>query len=420
MHGPTDALYRAEHGRIVSALIRLLRDFDAAEEVAQETFAAALAQWPDGGVPDEPAAWLWRVARNKAVDRLRSRARREVPVGDARELEERLVDASPAPDDDDREGIGDDRLRLVFTCCHPALSVEAQVALTLRTLCGLSTEEIARAFLLPPATMAQRLVRAKAKIKDAGIPYRVPPESERAERLASVMAVVYLVFNEGYAATSGDTLSRRELTSEAIRLGRLLVELSPDTSETLGLLALMLLTDARKDARVDDAGALVLLEHQDRSRWVRAEIDEGLALVERALVLARPHPGPYALQATIAAVHARARTAVETDWRQIAALYGVLARVGPSPVVELNRAVAIAMADGPAAALPLLDVLDARGELAGYHLLSAARGDLLRRLGRTAEAIAAYRRALADVGSAPERRFLEARLRELEREPGAR
>jgi RNA polymerase sigma-70 factor (ECF subfamily) len=413
-------IFRDERQHALATLIRLVGDWDVAEEALQEAFEAAVVQWAEGGMPDQPRAWLIRTARNKAVDGVRRRARleekRTALLAGVEGLEP--VHRSPydgAPGDDPPNGSApsddiDDRLRLIFTCCHPALVREAQVALTLRTLCGLSTEEIARAFLTPAPTMAQRLVRAKAKIRNAGIPYRVPPREEWSERLDAVLAVVYLVFTEGYAATSGDALVRRELTAEAIRLARLLVQLAPSV-EALGLLALLLLTDARRDARATASGDIVLLEDQDRTKWDRAEIDEGLGLVDRAL---RSGPaGPYALQSAIAAVHAQAPRSEGTDWPQIVALYDRLYAAVPTPVVALNRAVAVAMTDGPAAALPVLDALAASGELREYHLLPAARADLLRRLGRTREAADAYREALGLVGNEPERRFLARRLADL-------
>jgi RNA polymerase sigma-70 factor (ECF subfamily) len=392
-------LYRREYGRILASLIRMVRDFDLAEDGLQEAFAAALAQWPAQGPPQNPVAWLITTARHKAIDQLRRRALAERTRDDLAALVAHEEDV-PVPLD---------ALRLIFTCCHPALAPEAQVALTLRTICGLSTEEIARAFLVPVPTLAQRLVRAKAKIRGARIPYEVPEDDELAKRLDTVLAVVYLVFNEGYAASFGAELVRADLCEEAIRLGRLLVELLPAEREPKGLLALMLLHDARRATRTDDEGAIGLLEDQDRSRWNRAKIAEGAALVEYAL---RGRPlSAYAVQAAIAALHAQAPSAGDTDWRQIAALYGVLAGIHPSPVVELNRAVAIAMADGLEHGLALLDTI----HLPGYHLLPAARADLLRRLGRHADAAAAYRQALALVTNAAERRFLERRLAEVTR-----
>ncbi|MGE0401804.1 MAG: RNA polymerase sigma factor [Kofleriaceae bacterium] len=395
-----EAVFRAERARVLATTIRVTNgDFDLAEEMVQEAFAAALARWPVEGTPDEPRAWLTQVARNKAVDTIRRRIKlREIVA--AEEPQDQAVDLAT-------NAVTDDRLRLIFTCCHPALAREAQVALTLRTLCGLTTEEIARAFLASPTTMAQRLVRAKSKIKEARIPYEVPEASELPERTGAVMSVVYLVFNEGYAATAGDSWLRRDLCREAIRLARILVELT-DGAEAKGLLALMLLHDSRRDARTDANGDLVLLEEQDRSTWDRAQIEEALALVPLAL---RGGPGPYALQAAIAALHAQAPRAADTDWPQIAALFGELYRRAPTPVIALNHAVAIAMARGPDAGLSMIDEL--ANELGEYHLFHAARADLLRRLGKTKQAIAAYRSALALVGSEPERRFLQRRLAEL-------
>ena len=406
------AVHREDWGRIVAALIRTTRDFDVAEDAAQEAFADALEQWPRDGVPRLPRAWILAAARHKAIDRIRRRARF---AGKQAELAA-IADTHVAPIDEElleRPPIEDDRLRLVFTCCHPALAPEAQVALTLRTLLGLSTDEIARAFLVPAPTMAQRLVRAKAKIRDARIPYEVPPEDRLAERIDGALAALYLVFNEGYAATEGDALVRRELCSEAIRLARIVAELLPDRDEPIALLALMLLVDARRDARLGDDGELVLLEDQDRTRWDRARIDEGRALARRALVARPPHP--YAIQAAIAALHGEAARADDTDWPQIRALYAVLMRVAPSPVVALNAAVADAFVVGPELARERIDAIASSGELDGYHLLPAARADLLRRLGRCAEAADAYRQALAWVPTAPERRFLERRLAETAR-----
>lgn len=410
--GAVERVFLQERGRILATLIRLLGgDFDRAEDALASALEAALRQWPSEGEPENPRAWLIRVARNKAADDSRRRARAERRVRQAHdESPEALVMVEEAYDDGTSEdmAVADDRLRLIFTCCHPALPPESQVALTLRTLGGLSTEEIARAFLVSSATMAKRLVRAKDKIRVARIPYRVPDEEGLPERLAAVMAVVYLVFNEGYAATSGDALVRRELAAEAIRLGRLLCELMPERAAPRGLLALMLLHDSRRDARVSPSGDVVLLEDQDRTRWDRAEIDEGLALIEAAL-RAGP-PDAYALQAAVAALHARAPSFAATDWTQIVALYAALHTLSPSPVVRLNHAVAVAMSDGPASGLRLLDALAAESALPAFHLLAATRADMLRRLGRHAEAADAYREALALVGNQPERRFLEGRL----------
>jgi RNA polymerase sigma-70 factor (ECF subfamily) len=403
-----EAIYRAESQRVFATLLRLLGDFDTAEEALHDAFRAAIEQWPNEGVPANPRAWLVSAGRFKAIDGIRRRARFE-PLDEHAEHVESIADESAHPADG--EAVEDDRLRLIFTCCHPALAPDAQVALTLREVCGLATEAIAQAFMTPASTLAQRIVRAKAKIRDARIPYRVPEPAELPARLDSVLRVVYLVFNEGYSASSGEALTRVDLSSEAIRVGRLLVELLPDP-EAVGLLALMLLQESRRAARTSADGDIVLLADQDRSRWDRSMIDEGVALVRRAF--ASGAAGPYAMQAAIAAVHARAPAAQATDWREIVALYDLLLAVQPSPVVELNRAVALAMRDGAAAGLAAVDAIFARGELRDYHLAHAARADFCRRLGRTVEARAAYGRALALARQSPERRFLERRLGELD------
>ena len=401
-----DSLYRVESGRILATLIRLLGDFDVAEEAMHEAFAAALDSWQRAGVPENPRPWLISTARFKAVDGMRRRARFDGAQKDlAHYLESRV---SEAPQENDE--IEDDRLRLIFTCCHPALPPEAQVALTLREVCGLTTEEIARAFLITPATLAQRIVRAKAKIREANIPYEVPTPEELPPRLGVVLQVVYLVFNEGYSAAAGTEVTRGELTGEAIRLGRLLMELQPEP-EVVGLLALMLLQESRRAARTSASGELILLENQDRSRWNREQIAEGVALVERALKSRRF--GAYTLQAAIAAVHAESESSAATDWRQVAALYDHLLQIQPSPVVQLNRAVAVAMCDGPEAGLAEIDALLEQGELAKYHLAHSARADTCRRLGRTEEARASYEKALALTQQEPERRFLQERIRRL-------
>ncbi len=401
-----ETLYRSESGRVLATLVRLLGDLDLAEESIHEAFAAALESWPQTGIPDKPRPWLISTARFKAIDAMRRRAR----FGGAQKdlvahMESRVNDAAS-----EDEEIEDDRLRLIFTCCHPALPPEGQVALTLREVCGLTTEEIARAFLVTQATLAQRIVRAKAKIREASIPYEVPAPQELPERLDAVLQVIYLVFNEGYSAAAGAQVTRAELTGEAIRLGRLLTELQPEP-EVIGLLSLMLLQESRRAARSSRSGELILLENQDRSLWNREHIAEGVALVERALKSRRF--GSYTLQAAIAAVHAQAESAAATDWRQIVALYNQLVRIQPSPVVYLNRAVAIAMRDGPEAGLALIDAVLEQGELANYYLAHSARAEMFRRLGRAAEARASYEKALALTQQEPERQFLQQRILQL-------
>jgi len=406
LHGEVEAIYRAESRRVLATLIRLLGDFDLAEEALQDAFQAALAQWPQEGIPANPRAWLVSTGRFKAIDGIRRRARFTAWDEVAEQIE--AIPAAPGPED---EAIPDDRLRLVFTCCHPALSLDARVALTLREVCGLTSEEIAHAFLVPLPTLAQRIVRAKAKIRVARIPYEVPERYAQAQRLDSVLRVIYLVFNEGYSASSGEALTRADLSAEAIRLGRLLIELLPDP-EANGLLALMLLQDSRRAARTAADGSLVLLADQDRALWNRAQIEEGVARVTEALRSGRF--GAYTLQAAIAAVHAEAPDAASTDWAQIVGLYDVLLRVDPSPVVALNRAVAVAMRDGDEAGLAAVDAILESGELQQYHLAHAARADLCRRLGRLAEARAAYVQALGLAKQEQERRFLQARIAEID------
>jgi RNA polymerase sigma-70 factor, ECF subfamily len=405
-----ETLYRSESGRVLATLVRLLGDLDLAEESMHEGFATALTSWPQAGIPDKPRPWLISTARFKAIDTLRRRARFDGAQRDlALYIEARISEAPEA-----NEEVEDDRLRLIFTCCHPALAPEGQVALTLREVCGLTTEEIARAFLVTPATLAQRIVRAKAKIRETPIPYEVPTPQELPERLDAVLQVIYLVFNEGYSAAAGAEVTRAELTGEAIRLGRLLTVLQPNPEpepEVIGLLALMLLQESRRAARTSPTGELILLDNQDRSLWNREQIAEGVALVERALNSRRF--GAYTLQAAIAAVHAEAESPAATDWRQIVALYNQLVRIHPSPVAHLNRAVAIAMRDGPEAGLKHIDAVLEYGELANYYLAHSARADLYRRLGRTAEARSSYEKALALTQQEPERQFLEERIRQL-------
>jgi RNA polymerase sigma-70 factor (ECF subfamily) len=416
-----ETLYRSESGRVLATLVRLLGDLDLAEESMHEAFAAALESWPQTGIPDKPRPWLISTARFKAIDALRRRARFDgIQTDLVAHMESRINDARSGNEEVGDEEIEDDHLRLIFTCCHPALPPEGQVALTLREVCGLTTEEIARSFLVTPATLAQRIVRAKAKIREASIPYEVPTPEELPERLDAVLQVIYLIFNEGYSAAAGAEVTRGELTGEAIRLGRLLTELQPGPEvlgpevikpEILGLLALMLLQESRRAARTSSAGELILLGNQDRSLWNRKQIAEGVALVEKALKSRRF--GSYTLQAAIAAVHAQAESTAATDWRQIVAIYDQLVRMQPSPVVHLNRAVAIAMRDGPEAGLTHIDAVLAHGELANYYLAHSARADMYRRLGRTAEARSAYEKALALTQQEPERQFLQERIRQL-------
>jgi RNA polymerase sigma-70 factor (ECF subfamily) len=404
-----DTVYRSDSRRVLATLIRLLGDFDLAEEALNDAFAAAMEQWPRDGMPANPRAWLISTGRFKAIDGIRRRARSNTPLD---EIAEQHASDTGDPSEADENVVEDDRLRLIFTCCHPALPPDARIALTLREVCGLTTEEIARAFLTAPPTIAQRIVRAKAKIRDARIPYQVPSQEDLPDRLGTVLQVVYLVFNEGYSASSGDSLTRPDLSGEAIRLERLLTELLPEP-EAIGLLALMLLQESRRTARTSPTGDLILLENQDRSLWNRDQIAEGKKLLERTMSSRRL--GSYSLQAAIAAVHADAAGASETDWDQIVRLYDLLLRVEPSPVIELNRAVAVAMRDGPGSGLKLIDAILARGDLADYHLVHSARADLCRRLGKKAEAQASYQRALALTRQEPERRFLKRRLDEIKK-----
>ncbi|MBL0346005.1 RNA polymerase sigma factor [Candidatus Villigracilis affinis] len=402
-----DEIYRLESRRVLATLIRLLGDFDLAEEALHEAFTTALEQWGREGLPKNPRTWLVSVGRFKAIDNIRRRARFDSSLA---QIANELGPNTENPFETEDEDIEDERLRLIFTCCHPALSPDAQIALTLRTVCGFTTEEIAHAFLTPPPTIAQRIVRAKAKIRDARIPYEVPSHADLPDRLDSVLHVIYLVFNEGYSASFGESLTRHDLSSEAIRLGRLLVELLAEP-EAIGLLALMLLQESRRAARVSPTGELILLNEQDRSLWDRAQITEGLSLIQQALASRRF--GPYTIQAAIAAVHARAATADGTDWNQIVALYDILIQADPSPIIELNRAVAVAMRDGPEAGLVIIEAILARGDLNDYHFIHSAHADLCRRLGKTAEARASYERALLLTQQKSEREFLERRLREL-------